>query len=819
MRSGVLIAVMAALLLPAAQAATAMIPGLAKPEAPAAEVAESQSAAGIPIAEIPQRIERDQQKLEEIITRSSGFDSHNLHKAQLDSIKRYAGDLMQQQRVKGMRQMTLSGLKAQDRHLDFLNQQLQSWQAGIGAASKPLSDDAATLAALRADWRQTIENDGGNLVPVMRERIELLLADLERVERMVSGPLTALLKLGSEAAEAKRQIVSGRSMVQDRINAIDRGLWQLDSDSLFKALREPNIAKQDAGKALSNGLQAELTFMQEYDSVHQNRTNAVMVLSLLLLPLFLWLSRQAKAGMLTDSGLAMYRQTLTRPVSAWLLLTIMFLVMLQFNGPALRLKLLLILAWLPIMRLLSGHLKESVGRWIYLSAAFYLVNLVSEVLSGNPLLYRLILLANDCLILLALAVLLRMTIRRLKAERSPLLLALQALASLGMALVAIAIIANAAGNVSLASMLTDAMLDSAYLGLFLFAVGMVVRAFCRFLLRSPIEKLKSQTNHAGSLMHVASRLFNLALIIAWVYGVLDSFRLLRPLQALFSAFSSISLGFGNVSVTIGGILLFVVSVYLSFWLAKTIRSILAEDILPNIDLPRGVANSVSSLSYYAILLFGLLLALVAAGFEMSQLTLILGALSVGIGLGLQDVVKNFVSGLILMVERPVQPGDIAEVSGTIGRVRDIGMRSTTLTTFEGADVIVPNGMLLSEKMINWTLSSDQRRIDIAVGVGYGTDPKRALEVLLNAAASAEGVAAEPSPTVVFSGFGQSALEFSVRAWTDNYDDAIFVRSALAVNIHAALTEAGIAIPFPQRDLHIVSVSPEARASFTGGTST
>jgi small-conductance mechanosensitive channel len=477
------------------------------------------------------------------------------------------------------------------------------------------------------------------------------------------------------------------------------------------------------------------------------------------------------------------------------------------------------LAWLPIMRLLSGHMKVSVGRWIYLSAAFYLVNLFSQVLSGNPLLYRLILLANDCLILLALVVLLRMTIRRLQTERSHLLLALQGLSSLGVALLAIAIIANVVGNVTLASMLTDAILNSAYLGLFLFAFGTVVRAFSRFLLRSPIEKLKSQTNHASGLVQVASRLFNLALVVIWIHGTLVSFRLLRPLQDAFLAFTSVSLGAGSISVTIGGIMLFVISVYLSFWIAKTLRGVLSEDILPNIDLPRGVANSVSSLSYYAVLMFGLMLALVAAGFQLSQLTIVLGALSVGIGLGLQDVVKNFVSGLILMVERPVQPGDIAEVSGTIGRVRDIGMRSTTLTTFEGADVIVPNGMLLSEKMINWTLSSDQRRIDIAVGVAYGSDPQRVLEVLMQAAASAEGVAHEPSPTVVFSGFGESALEFSVRAWTDHYDNAIFVRSAMAVKIHAALAEAGMAIPFPQRDLHIVSVAPDARASFTGGTST
>ena len=127
-------------------------------------------------------------------------------------------------------------------------------------------------------------------------------------------------------------------------------------------------------------------------------------------------------------------------------------------------------------------------------------------------------------------------------------------------------------------------------------------------------------------------------------------------------------------------------------------------------------------------MLGLMVALAAAGFEVSQLAIVVGALSVGIGFGLQNVVNNFVSGLILMFERPIQPGDVVEVTGTSGKVREIGMRATTLTTFEGADVVVPNGVLLNEKLINWTLSDMDRRIDVNVGVAYGNDPKRVLEL-------------------------------------------------------------------------------------------
>ena len=212
---------------------------------------------------------------------------------------------------------------------------------------------------------------------------------------------------------------------------------------------------------------------------------------------------------------------------------------------------------------------------------------------------------------------------------------------------------------------------------------------------------------------------------------------------------------------------------------------------------------------------GLFVALAAAGFEVSQLAIVVGALGVGIGFGLQNVVNNFVSGLILMFERPIQPGDVVEVGGTSGKVREIGMRATTLSTFEGADVVVPNGMLLNEKLINWTLSDTDRRIDVNVGVAYGTDPRKVLELLMEVTAATPGIATQPEPTVLFVGFGASSLDFAIRAWTNNFGDWVKIRSDLNVRVYDALQAAGIEIPFPQQDVHVRSVAPAAGAALAG----
>jgi len=156
-----------------------------------------------------------------------------------------------------------------------------------------------------------------------------------------------------------------------------------------------------------------------------------------------------------------------------------------------------------------------------------------------------------------------------------------------------------------------------------------------------------------------------------------------------------------------------------------------------------------------------------------------------------------------------------EVSGTSGKVREIGMRATTLSTFEGADVVVPNGVLLNEKLINWTLSDMDRRIDVNVGVAYGNDPRRVLELLMEVTRSTPGIADEPAPAILFTGFGANSLDFAIRSWTNNFGDWVKIRSDLHVRVYEALGAAGIQIPFPQHDLHLRTVSPAAGEALAG----
>src|SRR5262249_23956740 len=209
-----------------------------------------------------------------------------------------------------------------------------------------------------------------------------------------------------------------------------------------------------------------------------------------------------------------------------------------------------------------------------------------------------------------------------------------------------------------------------------------------------------------------------------------------------------------------------------------------------------------------VVALGFSFATLAAGMEVTRFTVLAGTLGVGIGFGLQNVVNNFVCGLILLYEQPVQVGDLIEVGQLTGEVQRIGVRSRTVRTYQGADVIVPNSNVISAEVVNWTRSDRTRRVEIPIGVAYGSEPRRVEELLLDTERSHPGVAASPQPVVLLTGFAESALQFELRFWT-GIDERGATASGLRAAINQALSSAGIAIPFPQLDLWVRSAPPGA----------
>jgi small-conductance mechanosensitive channel len=275
---------------------------------------------------------------------------------------------------------------------------------------------------------------------------------------------------------------------------------------------------------------------------------------------------------------------------------------------------------------------------------------------------------------------------------------------------------------------------------------------------------------------------------------------------------------GSSEATLGGLLGFFVIILVGYGIANAIRFFFREEFLRRFHLSRGLPELIASIIYYLLMLIVVLAAVNAAGVELNKFTVLTGAFGVGIGFGLQNIINNFVSGLILQFERPIHIDDILEVDNNTGRVTRIGIRSSTIRTFQGAEVIIPNATLISNKVINWTLSESQRRRELPVGVAYGSDPKTVLKILRDAAARHELVLTKPEPMVYFTGFGDSALNFELHFWVMQENNGLQITSEVALAAMQMFEGAGIEIPFPQRDLHVRSVDPAAAELLHAGES-
>lgn len=259
---------------------------------------------------------------------------------------------------------------------------------------------------------------------------------------------------------------------------------------------------------------------------------------------------------------------------------------------------------------------------------------------------------------------------------------------------------------------------------------------------------------------------------------------------------------GDVTISLTGILFGVLVFVLGYFFTRWFQRWLDEGVMQRGRLEPGLRNSIRTAVGYAGIVLAAFVGLSIAGLNLSNLALVAGALSVGIGFGLQNIVNNFVSGLILLAERPFRVGDWVVTSSTQGFVKHISVRATEIETFQRQSVMVPNSELINSPVGNWTHRDRKGRVDIAVGVSYDSDPRRVIAILEEIGLSNELVMRDPSPGIIFMGFGDSSLDFELRVYLRDVLSSLSVATDLRLKIFERFKAEGIEIPFPQRDLHI-----------------
>lgn len=386
-------------------------------------------------------------------------------------------------------------------------------------------------------------------------------------------------------------------------------------------------------------------------------------------------------------------------------------------------------------------------------------------------------------------------------------------------LVIVSVFANIFGYVNLSALQLKATIGSLLFAIILSIVNTLLKSTFSFLIsRKAVLAVNMIRNHFELIKKRIDQIIVIYLSFLWIKITLGYFGLWKMIILWLGGLMDTEWAIGSVSISFAGIITFFVVLIVTFTLSKIVTVILQEEIFPRIVLPRGVPGAITKMASYVIIAYGVYVALESAGVDFKQFGLIAGALGVGIGFGLQNIVANFISGLVLSFERPIQAGDTIEVGNLMGEVKDIGVRASTLKTFDGAEVIVPNLNLISNDVINWTLSDRKRRRIVKVATAYGTDPHKVLKLLFDVASSHPSVLKNPKPWITFDGFGESSLNFTLRFWA-TFDSGLTIQSEVAMMVYDALNEAGIQIPFPQQDLHIKSFDPTVQTTIYPWTNT
>jgi len=262
-------------------------------------------------------------------------------------------------------------------------------------------------------------------------------------------------------------------------------------------------------------------------------------------------------------------------------------------------------------------------------------------------------------------------------------------------------------------------------------------------------------------------------------------------------------------LTIGSLVTFVLLVAVGFWLARVVSRLLVRSAMRRFNMQEGPAAAIQTLLFYILVTSAVVYALNVINVPLTIFAVAGGAIAIGIGFGSQNVVNNFISGLILLIERPVRVADVIQIDDVTGVVRAIGARSTRVVTGENVEIVVPNSMLLQNLVRNWTLSSDEVRSDIVVGVAYGSPVDQVRDLLLQAARENQRVLKQPVPEVLFEDFGDNALAFRLYFWLKMRRpfERKRVQSDLRFAVDRLFREGSIVVAFPQRDVHVDSLRP------------
>nr|WP_319399627.1 mechanosensitive ion channel domain-containing protein [uncultured Carboxylicivirga sp.] len=696
----------------------------------------------------------------------------------------------------------LAGLKSQ---LDEARKQLAS-------ISTQLNLNRNEVQGLIDKWQKTLQNQNRQVTPDrVIERIKSNITDLEKLNSEINKQNTIALTRQDEITSAilfLDEVVTDVNAVLERFRT---QIYSTDSPPLWSVFTNESDTVSLKNRMVRSFELRKLSVVS-HKNVLIHTLIIYVIIFILIFSFFVFIRKKLRTQdeLMECSSIKLPLIFISKSISSSFLFASLFVfIFIPDLQPEMK-DLIRLLLMIPLLRILPYVWPQLPIRFFYWSTGIFLLLILTDLSSNLPLLSRLVVLVNGILAAFTFVSLWSWLRKNKKDSHDELKLFSLKVLFIGMVSVILSVLINAIGNSYLSIVLFNGAIMLVFGGLLIFSSVEVIKSLFELVVQHRLlVDLHIFRTYPEEILKWLSKIITYSAIIYWIVISAKSYLIYSPVYDWVASVLTRKLELGSVSISLGNIVAFVITISITLYISKFIRFVLEDEVYTHFEMPRGIGGAISMLVRLLLLGFGFILAFGAADIDISNITIIFGALGVGIGFGLQNIFNNLVSGLILAFERPIQVGDVLQISSLdlMGEVKEIGIRASVIRTFDGAEVIVPNGNLISNEMVNWTLSDRRRRQEIAVGVSYGTDLKMVLDILDKVVSEQKGVMKNPKPFIVFKGFGDSSLDFRVMFWT-HFDDGLAVKSDVGVAIDNAFKEANITIPFPQRDLHLYSVSKE-----------
>ena len=780
------------------------------PPAPAPAASASQPAA-IPLPDVATRSEDLKRSLRGISERLPTPDQLAAIQSQLD--ERSAQLAEQQKETDALLAATPNTLELREQENFWRNKQKET--AGTRRELHDWANAAQSgvqqISAQQPLWNATLEENKDT--PGLGPALDVIQGSVNRLQQLMGQAQDQLRVIVNLQVEAANQDQSALDVLDDLERARefqDSRLLERDSLPLWRLSERRQVGEN------SHMYLAASTRLLGIRAFAAENSGALIALALLAL---LSLGAAFRLHVLARSLQAEtpQQQQLAHITRHWIALgflpPLLFGYLLAPVAPVPLIGLVILISFLPILILLPPFIQPRFRKLLYCMAGVYGISAFIAWTDFSPATKREVQFVINLAVFAVFAYLVSPPRIAHLPEESRLHQLLISGMRLAVLLIGASLAANLFGYIKLAQFLAVLCLYSTFI-----AISMVagIRVFTRLLLegidRPGAQQLAMVRSYRDGIVRWMPRLFTWVGILIWLTATVNLLGLSDWLGKQFRAVLDYHIAGGTVGVTLGGVLGFFLILLVGYSVSAVIRFLVREELLSRFHLSRGLPELIASTLHYLLLLLVFFFAVNAGGVELNKFTVLTGALGVGVGFGLQNIVNNFISGLILQFERPIHIGDVLDVDGTTGKVTRIGIRSSTVRTFQGAEVIIPNGNFISGKVINWTLSESLRRVELPVGVAYGTDPKLVCKLLDQAATTNENVLTSPIPAVYFKEFGDSSLNFELQFWVMQESNVNRVKSEVALTVMELLDNAGIEIPFPQRDLRLRAVDETAAAT-------